>query len=101
MTQNPFINAFAASLYIIGIVNFLFFLDPDHIEGPTMFVPIIMLSLFTLSAAAMSYVFLFEPLKLILAGAHERGVHLFLQTLGVFACLIALIAALFYSGVIR
>lgn len=51
----------------------------------SIFVPIAMLSLFVFSASTMSYLFLYEPLCLLLDGKRKEAVVLFFQTLGVFA----------------
>lgn len=46
--------------------------------------PIIMLSLFTLSAAIMAYIFGYQPLQLFLDGKKKDAVSLFLKTVGIF-----------------
>lgn len=94
MTTNPFLNAAAALAYIMLVVLGITQIGAMA-EGPdTILVPIAMLSLFVLSAATMAYVFLYQPLLLVLAGEHAKGVTLFLQTLGIFACFAALLLVL-------
>lgn len=63
--------------------------------------PVAVLSLFTLSAAAMGYIFCFEPGQLYFSGKKKEGVTLFLQTVLAFGCLTAVALALLFSGVIR
>jgi len=45
---------------------------------------VIMIFLFTLSAAAMAYLFCLEPLRLYLDGKKEKGVSLFIKTVLIF-----------------
>lgn len=101
MTKNPFINAVAATLYIAAIVSFMFFgLGRSHPDN-SVFFPIAFISLFTLSAAVMGYLFLYQPLMLFLDGHKKHAVNLFLQTVGVFAGITAIFLVLLFSGVIK
>lgn len=85
MTKNPFWNAAFAALYIIGIVSLIqYVLAPLDVEK-TILIPIMMLSLFVLSAAVMGYIFLGAPVQLYLDGEKKTAVHLFLKTVAVFA----------------
>lgn len=98
MTQNPLINALSASLYIIGLVSLIELVGPDsqfdNVGFPIL--PMVMLSIFVLSAAVMGYLFCYQPLKLFLEGKKEEAVGLFLKTVGVFACVtLALFGTLF------
>lgn len=85
MTKNPVINALAASGYI-AVVAFGIF-NAESYLGPvdTVIAPILFLSLFVFSAAVMGYLFLYQPLLLILGGEQEKGIALFLQTMAAFA----------------
>ena len=88
MSQNPFLNALLGVLYIACVSSLLFY--GSHYIQPakeSVFIPIAMLSLFVLSASIMGYLFLFEPVSLFLSGEKERGIKLFLQTIGIFACI--------------
>lgn len=85
MTRNPLLNALAALLYIIVVVSGLFY-SPLFIQGEeSILIPIGMLSLFVFSAAAMGYIFMYEPVRMFLEGEKQEGVNLFLKTLGAFA----------------
>lgn len=99
MTKNPFINAFAALVYIVLIVSLMnyFMKSPD--KPDTMIIPIMMLSLFTLSAAVMGYLFVLQPVSLYLDGQKQAGIKLFVQTVGVFAVITALTVVVFVTGV--
>ncbi len=96
MNKNPFLNALFAALYIVFIVSIMFSIDPDGREE-TILMPILMLSLFVLSAAVMGYLFVYEPLRLHLDNQRQEAVSFFLKTVGTFACfvLIFLVFVLF------
>ncbi len=100
MTKNPLINALAAGLYIILIASVMFY--GMKLTGPvnSFIVPVVMISLFTLSAAVMGYLFLFHPLQLYLDGKKKEAAKLFLQTVAVFAGLTILALALLFSRVL-
>lgn len=93
MTNNPFINALAASAYV-GLVAIFINVVPEHHPAIEAIAPMLFLSLFVFSAAMMAYLVTFRPLLLALTGKVEQGVKLFLQTLGLFAlitvCLVVL-----------
>jgi len=94
MTKNPLINALVAALYISAVGTMMSFGDQIFGGHDTIFIPMAMLSLFVLSAALMGYIFLYQPLLLILNGKHTEAVNLFLKTVAVFA----VITALFFTG---
>lgn len=100
MTKNPFVNAFVAILYIIVIASVMFY-GIEH-TGPvkSVIAPIVVVSLFTLSAAVMGYLFLYQPLRLYLDGKKKDAVNLFLQTVAVFAGITVLILVLFFSRIL-
>lgn len=98
MTKNPFWNAAFAALYIIGIVSLIQYvlapLDVEKNVEKTILIPIMMLSLFVLSAAVMGYIFFGVPVQLYLDGEKKQAVHLFLKTVAAFA---GITATLFLS----
>ncbi|HVV15288.1 MAG TPA: hypothetical protein VHD55_02745 [Candidatus Paceibacterota bacterium] len=88
MKTKPFYNAALAAGYIVGLVYFIFTFvaqpnTPD--SESSLLVPIAMLSLFVLSAAVMTYLFLYEPLTLYFEGKRQEAVRFFLETTGIFA----------------
>ena len=87
MTKNPFLNALLATGYITLVASFMFYVNHNKIGNghDTIFIPIALISLFTLSAAVMGYIFLSQPLMLYLDGKKKEAVNLFLKTLGTFA----------------
>lgn len=102
MTKNPLYNALAASAYIVILVSLMNFASRFQIDEniASVIMPIIMLSLFTLSAAVMGYLFCYQPLRLFLEGEKENAVKLFLKTVGIFAA-ITLIIVLAYIIILR
>lgn len=101
MTKNPFINAATASLYITAIASFMYFGSNFFPKEDTILIPIAMVSLFTLSAAMMGYLFLYQPLQLFLDGHKKKAVNLFLQTVAVFAGITVLVFVLIFLGVFK
>ena len=97
MTKNPFLNAGAAAAYIAFIVFIISsFVDRPNLES-TLFVPMAMLSLFTLSAAVMGYLFLSQPVQMYLAGEKKQAVKFFLHTVAGFAVITAIFLAVVLS----
>ena len=101
MTKNPFLNALAAIAYIVLVVfvmNFVAKYLGDKEDG--LIAPMLALSLFTLSASVMGYLFVFQPVKLYLDGEKQAGVKLFVGTVAIFAVitLLVLVAALVGIG---
>lgn len=90
MTKNPFINACTAVGYVLLVVSVMNY-GMKSVKGPEFLIALAMLSLFTLSAGVMAYIFVFQPLRMYLDGDKQGGVTLFLQTLGVFAGMTALV----------
>lgn len=97
MSKNPFYNALGAIAYIVVIVISLNLVD--GLETNTgiqqYLIPIVMLSLFTLSAAVMAYLFCYQPVLLFIEGKKEKAVSLFLKTVGIFATFILLLVLLY------
>lgn len=87
--KRPFLNALGAALYIVFIVlviqgsNYIL----KNVMG-TIIIPMVMLSLFVLSAAIMGYFFLSEPLQLLMENKKKEAVTFFAKVVGVFACFI-------------
>jgi len=96
MTRNPLVNALAAVGYIAAVASLIFYtstLGKLPIEN-SVFMPIMVLSLFVFSAAVMGYLFLYQPILLILGNEKKEGTTLFLKTLLAFgACAAAFVVA--------
>ena len=100
MTRNPFINAFAATAYISIVASVMFYGTNHTSPVNSVIMPIAILSLFTLSAAVMGYLFLYQPLQLYLDGKKKNAVNLFLQTVAVFGGITALALAVLFSRIL-
>jgi type IV secretory pathway protease TraF len=101
MTKNPFINTLSATIYIMAVASVMYFGTQHSRPGNSLVVPIAVLSLFTLSAAVMGYLFLYQPLLLLIDGHKKSAVNLFLQTVAVFGAVTFFILILIFSGVIK
>lgn len=101
MSKNPLVNALSASFYILFIVSIFNLLSHNLKNKPDTFgAPLTMLSLFTLSAAVMAYIFLYHPVLLFIEGKKKQAVNLFVKTVGIFAFFTAVILALLLFGLI-
>lgn len=102
MTKNPFINAFCALAYIVLIGVVMNYLTHTQNHKPDTFIaPVAILSLFTLSAGLMGYLFLYQPVQLYLDGKKKEATSLFVKTLLIFAAITAVIFVLLLSGIIH
>jgi hypothetical protein len=101
MTKNPFINAGAATLYIVLVASVMFYGTEHGKPQNSILVPIAVISLFSLSAAMMGYFFLYQPVQLYLDGKKKEATSLFVKTLLTFAAITAGIFILFLSGILH
>lgn len=101
MTKNPLINALLAALYI-GLISCMFYFSPGFaLPEPSLLMPVVMLSLLSLSVAVMACIFFYRPVMMYLDGAKAAAAKLLLHTIGTFAILTALfIAALLLTAFI-
>lgn len=102
MTKNPLINAFGSLAYIVLVVSLINFVSHIQKNKPDTFLaPVAFLSLFTLSAAVMGYIFLYQPLQLYFDDKKKQAVNLFLQTLAAFAGITFIVFVLVLSGILK
>jgi len=73
MIKNPFYNALVAIIYIVVVVFALNLIADKKVNTDIAqyITPIMMLSMFTLSAAVIGYVFCYQPLRLYLDGKKD------------------------------
>lgn len=98
MNKNPVINALLAAVYIGLLVTMIhaFAGGPDTPDKGGLLIPMVMLSLFTLSAAVMGYLFVSEPIMLYIDGKKKEAMTFFFTTVVSFAVVtLALVAVLF------
>lgn len=100
MTKNPLLNGFAASTYIFVLVMFLDY-GMKTTRTETFIVPVIMISIFTLSAAIMGFLFGYQPFQLYFDGKKKEAINLFLQTTAVFGIITLALALLFFNGLLK
>lgn len=101
MTKNPLINALTAITYIVILVSGITLIPDNGFDSSIVeFVaPILMISLFTLSAAVMGYLFCYQPLRLYLEGEKKNAVSLFLKTVALFAIFPIILFVLYLLGI--
>ena len=99
MSKNPIVNSFAASAYIILLVLMMNLGGKMAEDGDSLIAPIAAISLFTLSAAVMGYLFCFQPIQLYLDGKKKQGIKLFLNTVEIFGGITVLILLLTFFRV--
>ncbi len=93
--KKPFLHALGAALYIaiiVSIVNFVgsFFKD----QNESIIIPMTMLSLFVLSAAIMGFLFLSEPISLLIENRKKEAFVFFGKVVGLFTGFVILYAIL-------
>jgi hypothetical protein len=100
MTKKPLYNALAAFAYIVAVVFIVNWAGNNDVLETSLLMPVMMLSLFTLSAAVMAYLFLYQPLMLYLEGKKEDAVNLFIKTLLIFAIMPLSIFMLYFFNIL-
>lgn len=101
MTKNPFLNAGAAIGYIVAIASLMFYGTKNLPREDTLLAPIAAVSLFTLSAAVMAYIFGYQPILLFLDGKKKEAVDIFLRTTLVFGAITGVVLLLLFSGILK
>lgn len=76
---------------VVQVATFVF-----KSQNGTIIIPMIVLSLFVLSAAVMGFLFLSEPLYLLIENKKREAIIFFAKIVGVFACYVAVFAILFF-----
>lgn len=102
MSKNPIINALCASAYIGIIVSIITFLSNTQKNKPDTFLaPVLFLSMLTLSACVMAYIFFYQPLQLFIDGKKKAATDLFIKTVGAFAVITIIVLITLFSGLIK
>lgn len=95
MKWNPLLNALAASSYIGTVVLFLHFIESVRRDTPdTILDGLGVISLFVFSAAVMAFLFFYQPALRLIENKKGEAVSYFLQTLGIFGVITALVLTL-------
>ena len=95
--KKPFLYALGAALYIV-IIDFVAQFTSHYTasQNGTFLIPMVVLSLFTLSAAIMGFLFLSEPFYLFMDNKKKESISFFAKTVGFFACFVALFTILLF-----
>jgi hypothetical protein len=101
MTKNPIVNALIASVYIAAISLIIDLGTKFTPKADFFLAPVAIISLFTLSAAVMGYLFGLQPIQLFIEGKKKEAVAIFLKTVIIFALFTFIELILLFSGVIR
>lgn len=102
MTKNPLVNAVSAFAYIIIVVLIMQFGTknlPNNDNG--LIAPIAVISLFTLSAAVMGYIFGYYPLLLFFDNKTKEAIDLFLKTTLIFGAITGGVLIILFSGLLN
>lgn len=101
MTKNPFLNSLAAFTYIFLLSIFMNWGSKNLASTPDTFLaPIAAISMFTLSAAVMFYIFCYQPIQLYFDNKKKVAVKLFLQTVAIFAAITITFVSLLFAKII-
>lgn len=100
MTKNPVLNALAAIGYIVTVALVMYFGTKNLGPEDSVLAPIALLSLFTLSAAVMGYIFLYQPFILYFDNKKKAAMDLFIKTVGSFAAITSIALILLFSGIL-
>ena len=82
-----------AEAYIVVVASALFYAPNAHLPEKSVMIPIVVLSLFVLSAAMMGYFFIYQPACLFLEGKQKEATKLFLTTILSFAGITAVMVS--------
>ncbi len=95
--KNPYLSAAAASAYIGMIVLLITAFGRFDLPEQLVIIPVMMLSLLTLSVALMALLFFYRPLALFLDGKRAEALAHFARTLGTFTLLTVLLVVAYVA----
>lgn len=102
MSKNPVVNALVAFGYIVLVVLVMGWGSKMHqYADNTLMAPLIVISLFTLSAGVMGCVFCYQPIQLFFDGKKKLAIDLFLKTVIMFGGITVLVMVGLFSGLFR
>jgi membrane protease YdiL (CAAX protease family) len=97
MKINPLTNALAVLAYILAVVGIITALQSPNTPDKGILAPMFLLSLFTLSAAVMAFLFFYQPFKLYFDNRRRDAVMYFMKTVGYLAVVVLIsFSALLY-----
>ena len=101
MTKNPIYNALAATVYIVLVVFIMNYTSNNTSTEDYFLMPIMIISLFTLSAAIMAYIFMYQPVIMYLEGKKKEAINLFFKTIATFSIVPIGIAMLYILNILN
>jgi len=101
MSKNPLVSALVALGYIVMVAGLMFYGSEWAEPEDTIIAPIAAMSIFTLSAAVMGYLFLYQPIQLYFANKKKESIELFLKTVLMFGGITILLVFVMFSGVLN
>ena len=101
MTKNPLINALLAILCVTVNALILYYGTLFKVGNNSFMAPIALISLFSLSAATMGYLFLYQPFVLYFDGKKKMALDLFGKTLLSFGAITALIFVVLFLKIVK
>jgi len=93
MNKNPFLNALSATAYIAIIASAIAYAPNFEVRMYGAIAPITFLSLFVFSASLMGYLFVYQPVQLLIGGKQKEATKFFLATVSSFAGITVLLIA--------
>lgn len=88
MMKKPWVRALLAEGYILALAGLMTWATQFTRNRPDTFMaPVAVISIFTLSAAVMAYLFGLEPLMMYLNGKKKESIKWFLETVGYFGAI--------------
>ena len=100
MSKNPLVNAISATLYIVCVAIAMYYGSNHAPKHDVLLAPIALISLFTLSAATMGYILLYQPFQLYFDGKKKQALNLFLKTIAIFGATTIVLLIILFSGLI-
>jgi hypothetical protein len=95
MTLHPITNAVAATLYIAVVALFLRYIESIRHDTPDTFIDSLgFLSLFTLSAAIMAFLFFYQPVRLLIEKKPREATAFLMMMIATFGLLTVMLLLL-------
>jgi hypothetical protein len=101
MSKNPLLNALFATLYVVLVSSVMFYGSKTRPGPDSILAPIAILSLFSLSAVMMAYIFMYQSFQLYFDGKKKEALDLFLKTIAYFAIVTIIALFLLFSGILE
>jgi len=88
MKITPLVNVVGIAIYILLVIAIISALQSPNTPDKGILAPLFLLSLFTLSAAVMSFLFFYQPFKLYFDNHRKEALMYFMKTVGYFGLLV-------------